>query len=29
MGDDRLKELVKETDVQSLAAALEDRLPDK
>jgi uncharacterized membrane protein len=26
--DDRLEELVKETDVHSVAAALEDRLPD-
>ena len=29
MHDDKLEELVKETDVQSVAAALEDRLPDK
>ena len=29
MHEGRLEELVKETDVQSVAAALEDRLPDK
>jgi uncharacterized membrane protein len=29
MHEERLEELVKETDVQSVAAALEDRLPDK
>ena len=29
MLEDRLEELGKETDVQSVAAALEDRLPDK
>jgi uncharacterized membrane protein len=29
MRDDRLEELVKETDVHTVAAALEDRLPDR
>jgi|SRR5687768_12407326 len=29
MREDRLEELVKETDVHTVAAALEDRLPDK
>jgi hypothetical protein len=29
MHEDRLEELVKETDVHSVAAALEDRLPDR
>ena len=29
MHEDRLEELVKETDVQSVAAALEDRLPER